>query len=261
MATTAASARRAPALCATLGLLLALAGCGGGGAETEPLIAGEPHSRATTALAIPIGESAVPGGNLLANPSFEQPLAATSVAAAMDSMPTQAGFWRGDPAFVVGTEMGIVPHDGTAMLKFAATSRGDTFATTTAEQWQLVELGSHRETIAAGGLRARLDGWFNRVAGETADRRFDLRLMAFDGDPADLPARYAASHWLAEATAPLVSAPNQWQPATAILTLPPRTTYLLVEIVASEDVHDDGEGAEFAGHYADDLSLVLLPAR
>lgn len=72
-------------------------------------------------------------------------------------------------------------------------------------------------------------------------------LAAFDGSPPDLPGRYAANDWLAEATALLVSAPNRWQQASATLALPPGTTYPLVGIVASEDVHDDGEGAEFAG--------------
>ncbi len=248
MTTAAPSPRRARALFAMLGLL-ALAACGGGNAEVEALVVGESRKNST--------EQAAAGGNLLANPSFEQPLAA--VAGAAGPMPTEAGSWRGDPVVVVGTEMGIVPHDGATMMKFAATSSGGSFATTAAEQWQVIDLSSYAGAIATSGLRARLDGWFNRVAGETADRRFDLRLMAFDGDPADLAARYAASRWLAEATAPLVSAPNQWQQATATLTLPPGTTHLLVEIVASEDVHDDGEGAEFAGHYADDLSLLLLP--
>jgi len=48
---------------------------------------------------------------------------------------------------------------------------------------------------------------------------------------------------------------------TASVELPPKTRYLLVEIQVSEDVLNDAEAPEFAGHFADDLSLVLQPPR
>ena len=49
-----------------------------------------------------------------------------------------------------------------------------------------------------------------------------------------------------------------WQQVQASLALPPNTTYVLVEIYAFEDQVNDADGAEFAGHYADELSLVLV---
>ena len=113
--------------------------------------------------------------------------------------------------------------------------------------------------IAAGGVRAEAGAWFNRiVAGTTTDRRFDLRVLAFDGEPAEVAARYVAGTWLAQQTATVDADPFRWQQVQASLVLPPTTTYVLVEIYAFEDVQNDAEGTEFAGHYADDISLVLV---
>jgi len=191
------------------------------------------------------------GGNLLFNPSFQD-------AVALGTLPAAPGHWRGDLGSVVGTDMGILPHGGATMLKFQATGAAPS-ADTLSEQWQLVELSAFATAIATGGVRAQLSGWFNRVAAaELTDRRFDLRIMAFDGSPADLTSRYAASAWLAEATGPLISSGRVWQRVGVSLMLPPATTYVLVEIAASEDVFNDGESVEFAGHFADDMSLVLI---
>ena len=145
------------------------------------------------------------------------------------------------------------------MLKFQATGVVPSFGRLTARQWQLVDLSPFDSAIAAGGVRATAGAWFNRVdGGDLTDRRFDLRVMAFDGNPADLPSRYSANSWLAEDTAPLISVPDSWQRVEASMVLPPGTTHLLVEIYASEDVFNDGDGPEFSGHYADDISLMLV---
>jgi hypothetical protein len=233
--------RRLPQLARAGGLALLLSACGGGD-PAEPA--------RDSVLAIPPAAS---GRNLLLNPSFEEP-------PGLGSLPTASGNWQGNLASSLPAEMGIAPHDGESMLKFQATAAGSSVHTLTSRQWQVVELGEHAAAIAAGGMRAKASAWFNRVTGgELTDRRFDLRVMAFDGSPAELPARYDASAWLVEATGPLLSRANQWQRVGVELALPAATTYLLVEICASEDMFDDGAGAEFDGHYADDLSLVLLP--
>ncbi len=110
-----------------------------------------------------------------------------------------------------------------------------------------------------GGVRADASAWFNRVQVDAAtDRRFDLRLLAFDGNPAEVGARYVAGTWLAQQTVMLDSAAFSWQQVQASLALPPNTSYVLVEIYAFEDQVNDADGAEFAGHYADELSLVLV---
>jgi len=193
------------------------------------------------------------GHNLLQNPSFDQ-------AVILGTLPQAPGNWRGDLAAVVHAELGIVPHSGATMLKFLATGALPSAVTLTSSLWQVIEVGAFAKAIAAGGVRASAGVWFNRIdAGEDTDRRFDLRVLAFDGNPSDLVTRYATSSWLAEETAPLVSTAHKWQRVGASLVLPPRTSYLLVEIVASEDMLNDAESPEFAGHYADELSLVLTP--
>ena len=143
-------------------------------------------------------------------------------------------------------------------LKFQATGAVGSTNTVSSQQWQIVDLSSRAEAIAAGTVRVDASAWFNRVAGEElTDRRFDLRVLAFDGNPADLPARYAGASWIAQQTTTVISTANLWQQAQANLVLPPATRYVLVEIYAYEDVFNDAESAEFTGHYADDISLVL----
>ena len=114
-------------------------------------------------------------------------------------------------------------------------------------------------TLLALGLTAVLAA----CGGESTDRRFDLRLFAFDINPADLPARHAAGAWLALQSSTVLTTGNQWQQATAGFVLPAATRYVLVEIAAFEDMFNNVEGPEFAGHYADDISLALtrMPRR
>ncbi len=92
------------------------------------------------------------------------------------------------------------------------------------------------------------------------DRRFDLRLIAFGGGPDEMPTRYAAGDWLAAQTAPVITGADAWTQALVSLAVPAEATYLLFEIYAYQDVINDGEGVEFAGHYADDAALVLRAA-
>jgi len=145
------------------------------------------------------------------------------------------------------------------MLKFLSTgtSLGGS-ALQSSQQWQLVDVRGLATDIAAGRVRADGGVWFNRALGtEATDRRFDLRLIAFDGDPGTVPARYAASSWLALQAVSVATGGTEWQQALASLVLPAGTTFVLVEIYAYEDVVNDLSGQEFSGHYADDASLVL----
>lgn len=205
----------------------------------------------TVVVTAPPGEP-VSTGNLIVDPGFETVVAA-------GGLPAAPGFWQGDASNVVNAESDIVPHGGAQMLKFIATGAVGSTNTVASQLWQAVDLRAYASAI--GGGSARVDGtaWFNRiVAGTATDRRFDLRLLAFDGNPADAGARYAAGTWLAQQTATLDSEPFRWQQVQASLVLPPNTGYVLVEIYAFEDVQNDADGTEFAGHYADDVSLVLV---
>ncbi len=221
--------------------------------KVEPLSVGQ-GSKDGTSAEVPITVSATGGElgtNLLINPDFSVPVQ-------LGALPTAASNWRGDLSAAVRGERGIVPRSGLAMLSFLATSTISSTNTVSSQQWQLVDVSRFAESIAAGQLRADAGVWFNRVVGDaTTDRRFDLRLIAFSGTLSEMPTRYVAGTWLAQQTTTVTSSGNLWQQANAGFTLPAGTTCVLVEIYAYEDVVNDGETAEFAGHYADDASLVL----
>ncbi len=224
--------------------------------RVEPETLTDPPKDETTAeLALtvraPDGESVV-SGNLLADPGFEGTVAA-------GGLPAAAAAWQGDAAATPTAELDVVPRSGARMLKFVATGTVSSTNTLAAQMWQVADLREWTAAVATGTARVDGSAWFNRVdAGAATDRRFDLRLLAFDVDPADVPARYAAGTWTAEAVASLDSRAFAWQRVDASLALPAGTRCVLFEIYAFEDQVNDGAGAEFAGHYADDTSLVLV---
>jgi hypothetical protein len=210
--------------------------------QLEPTGPGEPSRDSTLAELTLITPTLPPGygQNLLVNGDFSAPVG-------ISTLPAVTGLWLGDVAAVLPAEQGIAPRSGAGMLAFQYTGNTPTAsALQSSQQWQLVDVRSLAEDIAAGRVRA-----------EASDRRFDLRLIAFDGEASTVAARYAASTWLAVQAASVSTAGNQWQQAQTSLLLPPGTTYVMVEIYAFEDIVNDVTGFEFSGHYADDASLVL----
>jgi PKD repeat protein len=198
-----------------------------------------------------VGSSSLYGTNLLVNPAFELPVT-------VGFLPTAPGNWRGDLAVSVGVDRGITPRSAPNMLRFDAAGDVTSNNTVASQQWQIVDVNALAADIAAGRVRADASAWFNRVVGDlTTDRRFDIRLLAFNVAAADLPAAYVAGTQLAVQTASIQTIGNVWQQAALNMTLPAGTRLLLVEIYAFEDVVNDGNTPEFAGHYADDISLVL----
>lgn len=223
--------------------------------DIEPVPGSPPRDSTLAELTLDI-EAATSnfGANLLVNASFDGPVLA-------GSLPSTAGHWVGDLTEVVDRHdpFTFTARSGPSMLKFVSTGNTPAgSALQSSQKWQLVDVRAFAADIAAGRVRADGSVWFNRVIGDAStDRRFDLRLIAFDGDAATVPARYAAGSWLAIQAASISTAGEQWEQALANLVLPAGTTFLLVEIYAYEDVVNDTTGSEFAGHYADDASLVL----
>lgn len=196
------------------------------------------------------------GVNLLINPGFESAVLATL------GLPTAPGNWQGDRAESIGADQGITPRfPSTQMLKFIATADVPSTNNLTSQRWQIIDVSAYRADIDATRVRADASAWFNRVIGNGfTDRRFDLRLHAFSGSPSQLPVSYVnpAGVRLAELTVSVDTTGNNWQQAVLQLALPAGTTYLLVEIYAYEDVRNDAVLPEFDGHYADDISLMLI---
>ncbi|MBL0093697.1 MAG: hypothetical protein IPP50_15980 [Piscinibacter sp.] len=224
--------------------------------QVEPISTGDlPKDQTfadlTVVVTAPPGEP-VTTGNLIVDPGFETVVAA-------GGLPAAPGFWQGDASNVVTAEGDIMPRSGAQMLKFIATGAIGSTNTVASQLWQTVDLREYASVIGGGTAQVDAAAWFNRiVVGTTTDRRFDLRLLAFDGNPADVGTRYAAGTWLAQQAVALDSQAFLWQQVQASLVLPANTSYVLVEIYAFEDVQNDADGTEFAGHYADDVSLVLV---
>ncbi len=215
---------------------------------------GEPSKDATTTtldVTVTAAPTANNGSNLLNNPGFEQVVAA-------GGLPALAGAWQGDATFTVPAEAGIAPHGGDRMLKFVSTGQQAAAALVSSQMWQIVDLRNWSAAIDAGGVRVDAGAWFNRVTGgPNTDRRFDLRVLAFDTTDASVPMRYQANGALAVQAATVSTAGAAWQQASLSLVLPPLTRVVLVEIYAYEDVLNDAQAPEFDGHYADDVVLTL----
>ena len=222
--------------------------------QLEPERPGEPSRDSTLAeLNLNTPDGPLPfGQNLLINADF-------SAAVGIGPLPVTTGTWVGDVAPVLPAEQGVSPRSEPSMLSFTYTGTNPNASNLqSSQQWQLVDVRSLATDIAAGRVRADGSVWFNRALGnEATDRRFDLRLIAFDGEASTVPARYSTSAWLAVQATSVFTVANQWQQAQAGLVLPPDTSFVLVEIYAYEDVANDVTGFEFSGHYADDASLVL----
>ncbi|HRD98107.1 MAG TPA: hypothetical protein PLA97_17110 [Rubrivivax sp.] len=190
-------------------------------------------------------------GNLVLNPGFEQLVAAGGV-------PSLSGAWQGDATSTVGADAGITPRSGASMLKFIATGPQASATLVSSQMWQIVDLRAWSSAIDAGGVRVDASAWFHRVTGgPNTDRRFDLRLLAFDTTDAGVPQRYQANAALAVGASSVDTTGAAWQQARTQLMLPPLTRVVLAEIYAYEDVLNDAQAPEFDGHYADDVVLTL----
>ncbi|MGE0442009.1 MAG: hypothetical protein AB7S39_16090 [Gemmatimonadales bacterium] len=194
------------------------------------------------------------GPNLLANSSF-------STSVAVGGWPSGFGYWRGDEAArAPSAQQGIVPRTGDGMLQLVSSApTGPRADASAAEQMQFVDVSALAGDIADGLVVASASAWFARVGGCAAiDTRFNLILVAFDGEPAQANAKVSAGAWLERTVSALdVPLPATWQPATAVMRLPPGTTFVGVWLGAIENVANDATHPEFHGHYADDVALVL----
>lgn len=190
-------------------------------------------------------------GELLANAGFE-------LLTQLGTLPGEPGVWRGDLSTVTAAVGAVTPRQGSYMLQFQATGAAPSAELVSSQVWQLVDVRPWAAAIDAGGVRALGSAWFHRVTGTAlTDRRFDLRVLAFDGEAASVPARYAGLQQLGMAATQIDTDGTAWRQAQATLAVPPGTRWLLVEIYAYEDVSNDYAAPEFDGHYADDVSLRL----
>jgi hypothetical protein len=196
---------------------------------------------------------------LISNLSFETP--EPTHIFGFPGLPSAFGDWGGDLSQIVVADRGIVPLEGQRMLRFDATGNSADAALNTSEVWQLVDASAHAGLIASGQARAVSTAWFNRVAGDAqTDTSFGLTLYAFSGSVADFRNNLIGGNFSSTAFGVLTDGdPVTWEAAGGQWQLPTNTTYLAVRLSASENVLNDGVSPEFDGHYADLVSLEIVP--
>ena len=204
---------------------------------------------------IPAWADLAAAGNLLTDPGFEPP-------AALSAKLTGFGYWGGDPATLVGSTASVLPYEGIQMLRFDyASGYGPTADFVACEKMQLVDLAAFKGLIQTGQMSAIGSVYFNRVPGDAqTDNKFGINLFAFSGLPVDFAlggpselARMGGSLLLADADT------ETWETATVEMTLPAQTDYVAVMVYAGENVFNDETGTEFDGHFADMVSLEVIP--
>jgi hypothetical protein len=199
--------------------------------------------------------------NLVANPGFE------TVENTSGGPPSIYGDWNGDYSAIIGTTSGITPLGGSKMLQFKGTSHNDGGSGNSCEIFQIVDITSCLSLISSGSAVATASAYFNRVAGDAqTDTAFNLILMAYDGSPSTFPSRWNSSTYDSALTycnaGGLLSdgLVGTWEQLDAPpLNLPTSTTFLVIDISASEDVFNDYSYPEFDGHFADNISLQVVP--
>lgn len=209
----------------------------------------------TCMLGLQVCAGALATGNLITHPGFELP-------ATVSTRPDTFGSWGGDPTEITGRQNGIDPSQGDRMLHFLyASGYGATSQYEASELAQLVDLSFFADDVTSGNVVAVAEAQVNRVAGDAqTDTAFGILLLAFSGSPEDYQpgsefelARSDRAYYLSDADV------ATWESTSMALRLPSGTDYLCVIVYAAEDVYNDASGSEFDGHYADAVSLVLVP--
>lgn len=177
-------------------------------------------------------------------------------------LPSVPGVWAGDFARIVGPEQGVSPIGG-RMLRFlrsdnTATPPGS--VTRAAQLWQIVDLTPWRQQVQAGGTLLQFGAAFARAA-NASPCKFGVGVHAFSG-PVQKAAQAWANHRVVEVGGadkdePASRPPGEWQRVTTQLALPTDADFLVIEIRAADRSGGESGYVEFAGHYADDVKLLL----
>jgi len=191
--------------------------------------------------------------NLITNSGFEQ--TETTFA-----YPDQYGDWSGDRTAIVGTSGDVTPYEGSKMLKFRYTGWGayaqDSIAS---DLYQLVDISAYSSLIASGNAVVNASAYFNRVAYDNeTDTEFKIRIIALTGAPSGF---HPLGNVLAVFSEYFATDENSstWEKFETELSLPDNTSYVAICISAMENIHNDMSGVEFDGHYADCVSLEVVP--
>jgi len=201
-----------------------------------------------------ISWTAVRGENLLGNDGFE-------AKRWLGSWPTEAGIWGGDHADMVAAERGVKPREGKGMIRFGATNFRSAGSSNAAQIVQVIDISRFRKVIASGKARAVASVFFNRVSGDAqTDTAFSMSLISYAGPPTAHFSMGQQHRWLSRRVAALRADanPKGWQKLALRASLPKNTDFLVIELQAVEDIHNDTRSPEFDGHYADSAFVTIV---
>ena len=196
----------------------------------------------------------------VANPGFEEGTAPTP-----DGIPSHFGAWSGDYSETVDEQQGVTAHEGNRMFRFVRSDSRDSFPSRAhhGNIYQFIDIRPWREAIATGTAVVDWSAWFNCIHEQgSTPSQFEASMWAFAGE-----ASFVRKNWeeklhqeLGYSTWRVVADgdPKTWQRVTGSLIVPPETNFLVVELKAIAGNEPAADGVvTFAGHYADDVQLVL----
>jgi len=228
------------------------------GGKIPPAALAELNAGAAAGKALPIesriGWQFARGENLLGNSQF-------AVKQVQGVWPTAYGVWGGDMAEVVPARQGITPREGKHMLQFHHGNFRSSGPANGCQVCQVVDVSRFREAIRAGKVRAFASTFFNRVAGNArTDTRMGMSLIAYSGSMAQHFALSQRRASIATRGAGITAdaKPETWEKTAVSMPLPKETSFLVIQLLAAEDMFNDLKGVEFDGHYADSTFVTLV---
>ena len=175
--------------------------------------------------------------------------------------PTTYGDWTWDDSEIVSASEGITPFEGNRMLQFrGASPMGASSSANTCTVAQLIDISSFTDLIASGNAIALVSGYFNRVVGdEQTDTLMGVSLRAVTGSPSSFPSMY--NDYIAYNSGSILSDSDilTWELIEFQLEIPVNTDYLALVISCGENIYNDGIYPEFDGHFADSISVQIVP--
>ena len=167
------------------------------------------------------------------------------------------GDWSGDLSQIVTAENGIVPFDGSRMLRFDGTFLNTSIDGFASDVWQLIDMSPFSTVVSTGLALASGSAYFNRIAGTNlTDTQFVVQIRAFSGLPSNFPSD--ASIAFAQGTLLSDGNPDTWESASVQLILPVSTTYVGFLVAGFENISRSGF-PELDGHYADNVTFNVVP--
>ncbi len=194
--------------------------------------------------------------NLVVNGGFETDFDNSSTS------PVYGSWMAASQAEGVGESDGIIPYEGSRMLHFLNPNR--TVDGVDSMVWQLIDVSAFLGEISTGNAIAEMSTRFNRVLGDSqTDTEFRIQIYAFAGNPDSFWSQYMGDEDLAHVSESFFTDGDvtTWELAAAELILPANTDFVAVGLRSIENIFNDDDisGVAFDGHYADAVTLNIVP--